>query len=124
MNKHIIGWGAVGVLILLLALTCPGKEAHVDKIRTTLANAVEEKNGEDSALGILGALFVSKVADVYLDSKLEIDNYVVCSVGKVRMDGETTTLSFGILNPGLHLQQGNHERGHEQGGIAPWAQDG
>ncbi len=98
MNKHIIGWGAVGVLILLLALTCPGKEAHVDKIRTTLANAVEEKNGEDSELGILGALFVSKVADVYLDSKLEIDNYVVCSVGKVRMDGETTTLSFGILN--------------------------
>ena len=98
MNKHIIGWGAVGVLILLLALTCPGKEAHVDKIRTTLANAVEEKNGEDSAWGFFGALFVSKVADVYLDSKLEIDNYVVCSVGKVRIDGESTTLSFGILN--------------------------
>lgn len=101
--KKLISLIVVVAALLLLAFTCPNKQAHQDKIKTTMSNLVDEKlnkeaSEEEKGFALLGSLFASKLVDVAMDQKLEVDNYVVCSVGKVTFNGQTHYISFGILN--------------------------
>lgn len=101
--KKLISLIVVVAAVLLLVFTCPNKEAHQDKIKTTMTNLVEEHltqqaSEDEKGLALLGSLFASKMVDVAMEQKLEVDNYVVCSVGKVTFEGKTRYISFGILN--------------------------
>lgn len=108
--KKIITLVVAIAAILLLALTCPNKQAHQDKIKVIMSSIVEEglnKEASDDEKGfaLLGSLFATKMVEVALDQKLDVSNYVVCSVGKVSFEGKTHYISFGILNQVFVLGQ-------------------
>lgn len=99
---------AVGALILL-ALTCPDKDAHKDAMKTTINKAFEHKmsdtfTDEESkndifqGITMLGSMLVNNIADSMLDTKMEVKNYVFFSIGAINHDGKSQTISFGILN--------------------------
>lgn len=106
MKKLIVTIVLVGV-VLLLAFTCPDKQAHKDAIDKVVSGVVDSKLDElDSGTGdvltqglsMLGSMFAAKMVDTFLDNRLTVDNYVVCSIGKIKLDDKTKTVSFGILN--------------------------
>ena len=108
--KKIITLIVAIAAILLLALTCPNKQAHQDKIKTTMSGIVEEglnKEASDDEKGFafLGSLFATKMGEVALDQKLDGNNYIICSIGKVSFEGKTHYVSFGILNQVFVLGQ-------------------
>lgn len=99
---------AVGALILL-ALTCPDKDAHKEAMKTTINKAFESKMSESftkeeskndifQGISILGSMLVSNIADSMLDAKMEVKNYVFFSIGAINHDGKSQTVSLGILN--------------------------
>ncbi len=88
--------------VLLAALTCPGKEAHVDAVKAAVVSYVDAKATEETDNAIvssfLGSLFAGKLAEMFLDTKLEVKNYVLFSVGQVTLEGKTKTVSVGAFN--------------------------
>lgn len=94
--------------VLLLAMTCPDKTAHQEAIRDSISQAYNDKVNESMSeedasnelvqgFAMLGNMFVDKIVETVLDTKLSVKNYVLFSVGSIYHDGNTKTVSFGIL---------------------------
>lgn len=95
--------------VLLLAMTCPDKTAHQEAIRDSISQAYNDKVNESMSeedasnelvqgFAMLGNMFVDKIVETVLDTKLSVKNYVLFRVGTIYHDGNTKTVSFGILN--------------------------
>lgn len=102
MMKKIFALVITLFVILLMALTCPDKKAHTEAIRSAVSGYVNEtlsqRHDDNIVMGFLGSLFVSKVAEVYLDNSLEVSNYLLFSVGRIIFDGTTRVVSVGAFN--------------------------
>lgn len=93
----------VGVLIF----TCPKPQDHKnelsDVITATINESVSEageKSGSDllsSALNALSNSFTKQIVNFAADNLITVDNYFVCSVGKVNLDGRDRIVSVGLL---------------------------
>ena len=101
MNKILL---IVAMIIGVSVVTCPKKEDHKEKlmeeVNTLLDSELTKKMDTDEAkaLAILGSAFGSSVVSYMMDGRLSVDNYFVCSVGKLTFDGETTIVSVGAFN--------------------------
>lgn len=107
--KKVIATIIIVGAVLLLAMTCPDKTAHQEAIRDSISQAFNDKmnermSEEDASnklvqgFAMLGNMFVDKLVETVLDTKLTVKNYVLFSVGTVYHDGNSKTVSFGILN--------------------------
>lgn len=88
------------VAVVAMAKTVPDKKAHKEAMMEAVKEYVDEEATErmgDNVLTDLGKGIVTKTIEVALNSKLEVDNYLVCNTTHVKMDGETQILSLGIL---------------------------
>ena len=98
-NKSIISLCAVFAFLVLI-FTCPNKQAHGEAIRYMVSTVLNEKLDDDmesNPLGVLGTMFMSKVLDEVVDSRLKVNNYFIFSTGELNFKGKTRTVSFGIL---------------------------
>ena len=88
----------IGVLILF-AVTCPGKYDHKEAINAEVSSAVTSSlTGKVGSWAVLGNIVVSKLVDITLDSNINVDNYLVFSLAKAELNGENHVLSVGLLN--------------------------
>ncbi len=97
-------------LILFLAvfftllLTCPDKKMHQEALKNRVNDLVTNKVAElDSTINTEGMAFLSTmilspIVDEITKHELEVDNYLLFSVGKLKIDSESHFVSFGILN--------------------------
>lgn len=84
----------------LLVYTNPKKEAHVEAITSVMKRASYKyltEDSESSVLGYLGHLIGMSFADYVLDEGLDYHDYVFFSRMTITLDGETKTVSWGIL---------------------------
>ncbi len=83
----------------MLIVTCPGTNAHKDAVKNAMTEAVESQfNESDNSFGKAFGSFVSQLmVNFSLDNVLTVDNYFVCSVGRIHLAGFDRTVSFGIL---------------------------
>ncbi len=93
---------AVVLLSCVCAITCPDKDDHVEALKNVINDALTEelsqKADADNELVSLGAMIGTGIGGFALDNMLQVDNYFVCSVGRINYDGEKHTISIGILN--------------------------
>ena len=104
MKKSYFVLLVVVFITIIMIITCPEKTAHKEKISEKF-NAVltnELKAGfenEDNVLEIaIGSAVGSKYFDVLIEQNLEVDNYLVLSVGKITLDGTTYNITIGLFN--------------------------
>ena len=96
------------IILVLLGLactaviSCPDKQAHKDAIMAVLNESINDSldpDGTDTTglsqfFGSIG----SGIAGFVLDSKLTVENYFVCSIGKIApANGEAKTVSVGVF---------------------------
>ena len=95
------------VLVLLVVavvgvVTCPDKQAHYDEIEQVLREVVNEElngtAGPEENLSIFGEWLSSSSVKLVLNQSLSVENYFVCSVGKLTFDGEVYPISVGVFN--------------------------
>lgn len=103
MNNKVIKWGIAILVCLLLAVTCPDKEEHQEKIRMTISNVFDEalmESASESEIGfsLIGSLVVPKIVDIFLSDRLQVNNYFLFSIGQISFGGNVKTISFGIFN--------------------------
>ena len=101
MNNKIKGFGIVVLVFILLAVTCPGKQVHQEKIKMTISNVIDESlvtSASEQGFALIGSLFATKIVDIFLNNKLQVNNYFFFSTGQISFGGNTKMVSFGILN--------------------------
>lgn len=94
-------------LAALLILTCPKPEQHKEKlagvITATVNDAIHDSDNItgneliDYAFKNISNAFAGKVIEAAVDNLVTVDNYVVCSLGKVHYHGKDHIVSLGLL---------------------------
>lgn len=91
------------IILALFAITNPGKNAHKEAIRTELGNIIDrasESDGNDffsQGFKMMTSMFASNMLNSVIEELFEYHNYILFSKGTVDFNGETHTVSFGIL---------------------------
>lgn len=96
------------IVIIAIALvgviTCPQKDAHKDALMKLVNVALDTelykntKSEEEMGFALFGSILGSGIAEVIIDKKLLVDNYFVCSIGRVVFEGKEKIVSIGFLN--------------------------
>ena len=100
MKKYLIG-ALVLIAVVVMVKTVPEKKAHKKAMMEAVKEYVDEEAEKlglgDDVLSNLGKGIVNKTVEVALNSKLEVDNYLLFNMTHVELDGENKILSLGIL---------------------------
>lgn len=103
----------IGILLTIVALvavmivTCPKTEQHKEVLSTVITTTVNDAVNDndnitgntfiDNAFRTVSNAFAGKVIETAVDNLVTVDNYVVCSLGKVHYDGKDHIVSLGIF---------------------------
>lgn len=83
----------------VMIMTCPSKEQHAEKIRSfamqKMNDEIQDKDGLTQGLAILLGPFV---VDKVLDYTLEVDNYFIFNVGRIKFDDVDKVVTIGVFN--------------------------
>lgn len=95
------------VLIATMIITCPKAEQHKEVLSTVITATVNDAVNEsdnitgnaylDNAFKAVSNAFAGKVIQAAVDELVSVDNYVVCSLGKVRYEGKAHVVSVGVF---------------------------
>lgn len=97
---------AVVLLVGLLVATCPKPEQHAQAVSGVVSETVGDAFATDSAdaddpIAVAMKEFVRgathKVVSMVVDNALTVDNYGVCSVGRVHYADKSPVVSVGVL---------------------------
>lgn len=98
-RKTFVTLSILAVVLILLVATCPGKEKHWDAVSDELREVVDDsaKQFGGGLMGMFSATFSYGVINMMVKNLVDVESYGICSVGRVRHDGKTETVSVGIL---------------------------
>ena len=91
-------------IALVGIVTCPQKDAHTDALMKLVNVALDSElsrhanTEEEMGLAMLGSVLGSGIAEIVIDKKLLVDNYFVCSIGRIVFEGEEKIVSVGCFN--------------------------
>lgn len=101
MKKYLIG-AILLIVVIAMAKTVPDKKAHkkamMEAVKAYVDEEAENKGFGDNVLTDLGKGIVNKTIEVALNSKLEVNNYLIFNTTSVELDDESKTLSLGMFN--------------------------
>lgn len=99
--KGLIALLIVVVLGCTMVFTCPDRKAHEQAILDSTKGWVNMKVDQQGMGAILGEFIKwlgGQGADLAIDQYLEVDNYFVCSVGKLNVGEKPKWVSLGVMN--------------------------
>ena len=101
MKKYLIG-AILLIVVIAMVKTVPDKKAHkkamMEAVKEDVDEEAENKGFGDNVLTDLGKGIVNKTIEVALNSKLEVNNYLIFNTTSVELDDESKTLSLGMFN--------------------------
>lgn len=88
------------VILLVLLLTNPSKQDHIEKVRISLKTAmnksIAKKTGNDIAIGV-GAYLVGGIVDAIVEKSVSIDNFFIFSITHFRYLDKDLIVGYGIF---------------------------
>jgi len=112
------------VLVAVMVVTCPKTEQHKEVlstvITTTVNNAVNDNDNLtgntfiDNAFKTVSNAFAGKVIETAVDNLVTVDNYVVCSLGKIHYDGKDHIVSLGVFGHIFTVDEDDLQEAAEQ----------
>ena len=89
-----------------------------------MAAVTEKKIAENAGdndfgkgLAVFGSMLTNQLVEMALEAKLEYNNYVFCSLGKIKYEGEMKTISVGVLNQIFTFSEEDLENIIEKGTV-------
>ena len=91
------------ILAGVMVFTCPDRQAHQAVIKQEFNAAMSEKMGTsngiiESVIQMGSKYMMGMAAESALNELFTVDNYFVCSVGRMEYDGREHVTSIGVLN--------------------------
>lgn len=93
------------IIVVAAIFTCPDSQRHKEVVTNVMTETLNDmsasqSNNEDlltHGIRVVGNLLVGGIADTAVDKMLTVDNYVVCSIGKVHYNGKDHVVSVGAF---------------------------
>jgi len=105
--KKILFLVILAAVVVGAVVTCPDKKAHKEALADTFAEYASYKIDENKDNGLSDVLNEGlkalrkvggdKVVEATLSQFLEVDNYYVLSVGRLKQGGEKKLISIGLF---------------------------
>ena len=96
MKKYLIG-AILLVVVIAMVKTVPDKKAHkkamMEAVKAYVDEEAENKGLGDNVLTDLGKGIVNKTIEIALNSKLEVNNYLIFNTTSVELDDYQAMLS-------------------------------
>ena len=114
--------GLIVFILLMLAVTNPGADAHKEKVRTEVGKAIEkatettDNNFFSQAMRSVAKMMADNVMGEAMDQLFQYHNYIICSKGTVEFNGKEHTVSFGILGKVYTMNADDMVKALEDGG--------
>jgi RNA polymerase subunit RPABC4/transcription elongation factor Spt4 len=90
------------IFVFFLIVTCPGEDKHQEVLEDHINLAVKEmfdSTAEKSVLsGIDDEMIVNQITKTLVSSQFSVNNYLICSVGKVYFLHQKIMVTFGVAN--------------------------
>ena len=90
------------IFVFFLIVTCPGEDKHQEVLEDHINLAVKEmfdSTEEKSVLsGIDDEMIVNQITKTLIGSQFSVNNYLVCSVGKVHFLHQKMMVTFGVAH--------------------------
>lgn len=105
-HRRAVTWLAVAaVLFFALLMTCPDEAKHREAVSREVMEVVRDGMGTpdtgNGTIDLLGGMFgqaiASRLVDAVVGQFMEVDNYLIFSVGTLHYDGKSKAVSFGVL---------------------------
>lgn len=99
-------WTFVVILILLgvMVVTRPEKARHAEKIREIGTELINQKAaGQDKLTQGLAFLIGPSIIDLFLSSGLQIDDYIIFNVGRIKFNDIDRPVTIGVFNTVIPL---------------------
>ena len=93
--------GAFIIFFIFLITTNPNQDKHERRVRTEISCAVSELRdsmGMSSGLSFIGDYLLDEISKTVLGHSFEVDNYWICSVGKIEFQGKEHIVTIGVAN--------------------------
>lgn len=125
-SHHSAGLTIVKLLLVAIVAvfvgavaTRPSVDDHREAVTKEINRAIDKATGGDNdAWGMIGQMISSRIVGVVIDQKLDVDNYVVCSIGSVTFRGKTRRVSFGMFGHVFTFDADDVMRALEKGSDA------
>lgn len=101
MKKLLFFLAIVGVIAVLLMITTPSRQQHVDTIKqvmTGVVNSELQSHQIDGALGSIASVASTNAIDQFLNTRFMVRDHRFYSIGFVDYDDQFIPVSFGILD--------------------------
>jgi len=108
LNKAKVGMWWLGKIVLavvaafFLVITCPSGSKHQKVLEDHISMAVKEmfdSTAENSLLsGSDDGMIINQITKMLVGSRFSVDNYLICSVGKVYFFHQKILVTFGVAN--------------------------
>ena len=105
--KKLLFLVLLAALVVGAVVTCPDKKAHKEALADTFAEYASYKIDENKDNGLSDVLNEGlkalrkvggdKVVEATLSQFLEVDNYYVLSIGRLKQGGEKKLISIGLF---------------------------
>ena len=112
------------VLVAVMVVTCPKTEQHKEVLSTVITTTVNDAVNDndnltgntfiDNAFKTVSNAFAGKVIEAAVDNLVTVDNYVVCSLGKVHYDGKDHIVSLGVFGHIFTVDEDDLQEAAEQ----------
>ena len=112
------------VVAAVLILTCPKPEQHKEVLSSVITATVNDAANDstnttgneliDNAVRSISNAFAGKVVEAAVDNLVTVDNYVVCSLGKVNYNGKDYVVSLGLLGHIFTVDEDDLQKAAEQ----------
>ena len=105
-NGCIITLLIIVIIGAAMIVTCPNTQAHKEKLSAMVSKSGKEAVSQDMNAGndlvtqglqLVGNILVNKMVDSAVDNMLQVENYIVCSIGRVSYSGDEHIGSLGLL---------------------------
>lgn len=97
----------IAILFVVLFLTCPSTANHKETISNVVSETLKEESEKTNPIaesGIIDKAFeqlffttIDKAVQFTIDNMVKVENYGVCSIGKIHLDGKDHVVSVGVL---------------------------
>ncbi|MDD6583198.1 MAG: hypothetical protein PUF10_11070 [Bacteroidales bacterium] len=96
-SKGIVALVIIAIVAVVLLVTCPKKQAHLDAIDNVYAKAAADSQESGDLISTVGSYLGGKIAGTAVKQMLVVDDYFVCSVGTINAKDGKKPLSLGVL---------------------------
>lgn len=110
------------IILLVLWLTCPGKEDHAEKMNEAFVEYLGTRSLDNKAEAVAYGL-APLLGNLAIDRISSVDSYGIFSLGRITFGGKSKVVTFGILGQVFYLGSTDSFENSQQAGTADMESD-